>query len=116
MPHLQTVFPEQFRNIDAEKMYRAVNRVQPSCIRVEADEVTYNLHIMLRFELENAPLEGHMAVGDLPLVWNEKMREYLGITPPDDAHGVLQDVHWSHGSFGCFPTYSLSNFFRSPII
>ena len=82
---------------------------------MEADEVTYNLHIMLRFELENALLEGRIAVNDLPEVWNSKMQEYLGITPPDNAHGVLQDVHWSHGSFGYFPTYSLGNFFAAQL-
>lgn len=115
MPHLLAVFPEEFRNVNAEQMYRGVNRVQPSLIRVEADEVTYNLHIMLRFELENALLEGRIAVNDLPEAWNTRMQEYLGITPPDDALGVLQDVHWSHGSFGYFPTYSLGNFFASQL-
>ncbi|MCF6156554.1 MAG: carboxypeptidase M32 [Candidatus Brocadia sp.] len=115
MPHVKAVFPEQFKNVDAERMYRAVNRVKPSLIRVEADEITYNLHIMLRFELENALLEGRIVVNDLPEVWNGKMQEYLGITPPDDAHGVLQDVHWSHGSFGYFPTYSLGNFFAAQL-
>ncbi|MFO0794591.1 MAG: carboxypeptidase M32, partial [Candidatus Brocadiaceae bacterium] len=89
MPRMQAAFPEQFRHITAEQIYRGVNRIQPSLIRVEADEVTYNLHIMLRFELENALLEGRIHVNDLPEVWNVKMREYLGITPPDDSHGVL---------------------------
>ena len=115
MPRVQAAFPEQFRNVNAENMYRAVNRVQPSFIRVEADEVTYNLHIMIRFELENALLEGRVSINDLPEAWNAKMKEYLGITPPDDAHGVLQDVHWSHGSFGYFPTYSLGNFFAAQL-
>lgn len=115
MPYLQAAFPEQFGKINDGQMYRAVNRVQPSFIRVEADEVTYNLHIMLRFELENALLDGRLAVKDLPEAWNTKMREYLGITPPDDVHGVLQDVHWSHGSFGYFPTYSLGNFFSAQL-
>lgn len=115
MPHVKAVFPEQLKNTDAEKMYRAVNRVKPSLIRVEADEVTYNLHIMLRFELENTLLEGRIAVNDLPEVWNSKMQEYLGIRPPDDAQGVLQDVHWAHGSFGYFPTYSLGNFFAAQL-
>lgn len=115
MPHVKAVFPEQLKNTDAEKMYRAVNRVMPSFIRVEADEVTYNLHIMLRFELENALLEGRIAVNDLPEAWNTRMQEYLGISPPDDIHGVLQDVHWSHGSFGYFPTYSLGNFFAAQL-
>ncbi len=115
MPRMQAAFPEQFRHVTAEQMYRGVNRVQPSFIRVEADEVTYNLHIMLRFELENALLEGRIHVNDLPEAWNVKMREYLGITPPDDSHGVLQDVHWSHGSFGYFPTYLLGNIFAAQL-
>lgn len=115
MPRIQTVFPGQFRNVTDEKMYCGVNRVQPSFIRVEADEITYNLHIMIRFELENALLEERLAVNDLPELWNKKMQEYLGITPPNDALGVLQDVHWSHGSFGYFPTYSLGNIFAAQL-
>ncbi len=115
MPHVKAVFPDQFKNADAEKMYRAVNRVKPSFVRVEADEVTYNLHIMMRFELENALLEERLAVNDLSEAWNEKMQEYLGITPPNDALGVLQDVHWAHGSFGYFPTYSLGNFLATQL-
>ena len=115
MPRARSVFPEQLRNVDAVKMYRAVNRVQPSLIRVEADEITYNLHIILRFELENMLLERRLDVKDLPDAWNTKMREYLGITPPDDAEGVLQDVHWPHGAFGYFPTYSLGNLFASQL-
>ena len=115
MPRARSVFPEQLRNVDAVKMYRAVNRVQPSLIRVEADEITYNLHIILRFELENMLLERRLDVKDLPDAWNTRMREYLGITPPDDAEGVLQDVHWPHGAFGYFPTYSLGNLFASQL-
>ncbi len=109
MPRARGKFPRQFQNVDPEKMYRAVNRVQPSLIRVEADEVTYNLHIMVRFELENALLENRVRVNDLPAAWNAKMKEYLAILPPNDAQGVLQDVHWSSGMFGYFPTYSLGN-------
>ncbi len=106
---LQGVFPEQLGDVDEERFYRAINRVEPSLIRVEADEVTYNLHIMLRFELENDMLEGKVRIADLPEAWNAKMQGYLGIVPPDDASGVLQDVHWSGGVFGYFPTYSLGN-------
>jgi len=106
-PQLQQAFPEQMGDCDSETFYRAVNRVEPSLIRVEADEVTYNLHIMLRFELENEMLEGKVAVADLPEAWNAKMRDYLGIVPPNDALGVLQDIHWSGGTFGYFPTYTL---------
>lgn len=108
-PRLQTFFPDQLADIDTEAFYRAVNRVEPSFIRVEADEVTYNLHIMIRFELENDMLEGKVKIVDLPEAWNAKMEEYFGIVPPNDAQGVLQDVHWSGGSLGYFPTYALGN-------
>ena len=108
-PRLQRAFPRQLADCSVEAFYRAINRVEPSLIRVEADEVTYNLHIMLRYELEAQLVEDNLAVADLPEAWNGKMRDYLGITPPNDALGVLQDVHWSHGLFGYFPTYSLGN-------
>jgi carboxypeptidase Taq len=106
---LKAVFPDQLAGVDVETFYRAINRVEPSFIRVEADEVTYNMHIMLRFELENEMLEGTIKIADLPEAWNAKMETYLGIVPPDDAQGVLQDVHWSGGMLGYFPTYSLGN-------
>ncbi len=108
-PRLQAVFPDQLTDVDAETYYRAINRVEPSFIRVEADEVTYNLHIMLRFELENEMLEGRVKIAELPEAWNAKMEAYLGTVPPDDAQGVLQDIHWSEGMLGYFPTYSLGN-------
>jgi carboxypeptidase Taq len=114
-PDLQRVFPDQFRDIDVHAFYRAINKVQPSLIRTEADEATYNLHVMLRFELEVALLEGSLAVADLPTTWNDKMQEYLGVTPPNDAKGVLQDVHWASGYVGYFPTYSLGNLMASQI-
>jgi carboxypeptidase Taq len=88
---------------------RAINRAEPGLIRVDADETTYSLHIILRFELEQELLEGTVALEDLPEVWNARMHEFLGVDVPDDAHGVLQDVHWSSGSFGYFPTYALGN-------
>ena len=97
------------RAVEPEALYRAVNRVRPSLIRVEADEVTYGLHIILRFELEQELIEGRVAVAELPQVWNARMHEYLGIEVPDDAHGVLQDVHWSAGLVGYFSTYALGN-------
>jgi carboxypeptidase Taq len=106
---LHAVFPTQLAGADAELMYRAVNRVKPSLIRVEADEVTYNLHIMLRVEIELGLLEGSIAIDDLPEVWNTKMQEYLGVTPPNDSQGVLQDIHWSGGGFGSFPGYTVGN-------
>ena len=108
-PELQKIFPGQLGNISLESFYKGVNIVEPSFIRVEADEATYNLHIMLRLELEIAMMEGSLVVADLPQAWNSKMKEYLGITPANDAEGVLQDVHWSTGSIGYFPTYALGN-------
>jgi carboxypeptidase Taq len=109
LPLLREAFPGQLSGLDAAGLYRAVNRVRPSCIRVEADEVTYNLHIMLRFELERALVRGDLPPADLPAAWNEAMERYVGIRPPGDPDGVLQDVHWSHGLFGYFPTYTLGN-------
>ena len=107
-PRLQETFP-QLAGVSLDKFYKGINRVQPSLIRVEADEATYNLHIMLRFEIEVALFEGKVAAKDLPDLWNTTVKEYLGITPPDDAKGVLQDVHWSSGLMGYFPTYALGN-------
>ncbi len=114
-PQLQATFPEQFKQVDAETFYRAVNKVQPSFIRVEADEATYNLHIILRFELEQQMLEGHLALRDLPEAWNARMKDYLGVDVPNDAAGVLQDVHWSSSLIGYFPTYSLGNIMSAQI-
>jgi carboxypeptidase Taq len=109
LPMLREHFGEQLGDVDAEALYRAANRVEPSLIRVEADELTYNLHIALRFELEVEIFEERLELADLPDAWNERMETYLGIQVPDDAHGVLQDVHWGAGAFGYFPTYSLGN-------
>ncbi len=108
-PRLQAKVPAQLGSVDLGAFYRGINKVEPSLIRVESDEATYNLHIMLRMELEIALLEGSLEVKELPAAWNERLRRYLGITPPDDARGVLQDVHWSSGNFGYFPTYALGN-------
>jgi carboxypeptidase Taq len=108
-PLVQGIFPEAFAHVDAEALYRAANVVAPSLIRVEADEVTYNLHIAMRFELEVELAEGQLEPANLPDAWNERMQSYLGVEVPDDAHGVLQDVHWASGAFGYFPTYSLGN-------
>jgi carboxypeptidase Taq len=107
-PALQAKFP-QFKQVDVETFYRAINQVKPSFIRVEADEVTYGLHIILRFELEQALVTGELAVADLPEAWNSKMEAYLGLTPPNDALGVLQDIHWSGGMIGYFPDYLLGS-------
>jgi len=108
-PSLQATFPDALRGVDDVAFYRAVNRSYPSYIRVEADEVTYNLHIMLRFELENELLEGTLKVKDLPEAWNARFKSYLGIDVPNDREGCLQDTHWSSVSFGIFPGYSLGN-------
>ncbi|HLJ68406.1 MAG TPA: carboxypeptidase M32 [Chloroflexota bacterium] len=108
-PVLQQTFPAQLAEVDLERFYRAVNKVEPSLIRIEADEVTYNLHIMLRLEMELGLLSGEVTVQDAPHIWNEKMQSYLGVTPPTNALGILQDVHWSNGIMGYFTTYSLGN-------
>ena len=108
-PALQATFPDALGGVTSDAWYKAINRVSPSLIRVEADEVTYNLHILLRFEMEVEMLEGRLSVADAPQAWAAKMEEYLGLTPPDDSHGILQDVHWSGGSIGYFPTYSVGN-------
>lgn len=108
-PLLKEYFPEiSYRE---EHLYKWLNRVSPNLIRVESDEVTYNLHIVLRYELEKSLIEGQLKVDDLPSVWNEKIKQYLNLNVPDDSQGVLQDVHWSHGSFGYFPTYTLGNIY-----
>jgi carboxypeptidase Taq len=108
-PTLQTTFPAQLGKISLEQFYQGINKVQPSLIRVEADEATYNLHIMLRLELEIALVEGWLDVKDLPEAWNQRMQEYLGLTPLNDSQGVLQDIHWSIGLVGYFSTYALGN-------
>ena len=112
---VKEVFPKQFQNVDIETFVRALNKVEPSFIRVEADEVTYNLHILIRFELEKALINGEVSVDELPAAWNAKYAEYLGITPANDAEGVLQDVHWTSG-FGYFPTYTLGNLYGAQIL
>lgn len=108
-PALQARFPEQLRGVTLDAFYRAINKVAPSLIRVEADEATYNLHVMMRVELEIALIEGRLDPADLPAAWNRLMEEYLGVRPPDDANGVLQDIHWSAGLMGYFATYTLGN-------
>jgi carboxypeptidase Taq len=108
-PQLRDTFPEQFSGLDDEAVYRAVNRVKPSLIRIHADECTYNLHIILRFELEQDLVGGRLAPADAVEAWDAKMKEYLGIDVPDVADGVLQDMHWSGGAIGYFPTYALGN-------
>ncbi|MCX7800167.1 MAG: carboxypeptidase M32 [Fimbriimonadales bacterium] len=108
LPDLQQAFP-QLAGVDVDAFYKAVNRVQPSLIRVEADEVTYNLHTLVRFEIECEVLTDQLAVDDIPEAWNAKYEAYLGVRPPNDANGCLQDVHWSGGMVGYFPTYTMGN-------
>src|SRR2546423_3328581 len=114
-PRLEELYPDTLAGYDVERWYREVNVVEPSLIRVEADEATYNLHIILRFELEQAMLEDDFPLEQLPDEWNSRMWDYLGITVPDDTDGVLQDVHWSGGSIGYFPTYALGNLISAQI-
>jgi carboxypeptidase Taq len=111
---VQKYFPRSPR-ISDEHLHKYLNHVEPSLIRVEADETTYNLHIVIRFEIEKALMEGKLKVSELPEVWNAKMKQYLGVDVPDDAHGVLQDVHWSHGTLGYFPTYTLGNIYAAQL-
>jgi carboxypeptidase Taq len=115
LPRLQAAFPAQLAGVTVEQFVLAVNRVEPSLIRVEADEVTYNLHIILRYEIERRLIAREVRTRDLPDLWNELMREYLGLTPPDDRTGVLQDTHWAIGGIGYFPTYTLGNVYAAQL-
>ena len=115
-PELVRHFPKQLTGVTAQQFYRAINKVQPSFIRVEADELTYNMHIMLRFELEQLLINGDLLVADLPEAWRAKMQELLGVVPQTDKEGVLQDVHWSIAAFGYFPTYTLGNLYSAQFV
>ena len=112
-PKLQKTFPDQLAAEDAESFYRKVNAMKPSLNRVESDELTYNLHIVLRFEIEDDLINGRLEVGDIPRAWEDKMREYLGVVPSNDAEGLLQDVHWSFGGHGYFPSYTLGKLYAA---
>lgn len=112
-PRLQALFPEPLSGVSRRHFYQAINSVTPSLIRIEADELTYNLHIILRFEIERGLFTGAIQVNDVPEAWNQKCKELLGILPPDDAQGCLQDIHWSMGIFGYFPTYTLGNLYAA---
>jgi carboxypeptidase Taq len=112
-PGLQSVFPSQFNGHDVEAFHAAINDVRPSLVRVEADEVTYGLHIILRFEIEQLLISGELEARDSPQAWNERIEKFFGLEVPDDANGVLQDVHWSSGGFGYFPSYSLGNMYAA---
>ena len=105
-----------YSNISLDKFYKGINSVEPSLIRIDADELTYNLHVIIRFELEKALFSGNLEVKDLSTAWNDKMKEYLGIIPKDDTTGVLQDCHWYSGLFGYFPSYSLGNIYSGQFL
>jgi carboxypeptidase Taq len=113
LPKLKHGFGQTMADVNEDEWYAAINDVRPSFIRVESDEATYNLHILLRFELEQAMVSGELAASDVAGAWNEKMRKYLGLTPPDAAKGALQDIHWSLGAIGYFPTYTLGNLYAA---
>jgi carboxypeptidase Taq len=113
---LQSNYPGQFDSIAVNDFYRATNEVKPSLIRIEADELTYNLHIMVRYEIEKGLFSESIRVADLPEVWNEKYKDYLGVVPANNGEGVLQDVHWSGGAFGYFPSYALGNMYAAQMM
>lgn len=115
-PKVKEFFPQQLKDVDAEMFYRAVNKAQPSLIRTEADELTYSLHIMVRYEIEKQLIGDTLAVGDIPAEWNRLYKEYLGIDVPDDKRGCLQDSHWSGGSFGYFPSYALGSAYGAQML
>jgi carboxypeptidase Taq len=112
-PKLQSQFPEALKDITANDFYKACNLVKPSFIRIEADELTYHFHVLIRFEIEKALIEGSLEVNEVPAAWNKKYKDYLGVEVSNDAVGCLQDIHWSHGSFGYFPTYSIGSFYAA---
>jgi carboxypeptidase Taq len=112
-PKLQSVFPKQLSSVSLDDFYKAINKVEPSLIRTSSDELTYHVHVMIRYEIEKSLLEGQIEVEDLEEVWNQKYLDYLGVTPTKPTEGVLQDIHWSHGSLGYFPTYSLGSFYAA---
>ncbi|HMK05351.1 MAG TPA: carboxypeptidase M32 [Ferruginibacter sp.] len=114
-PLLKKLFPKQFNGIEIEQFYTGINKVQPSLIRTEADELTYHFHVMIRYEIEKMLIEGSIHTKDIPAYWNEHYEKYLGIKVPDDKRGCLQDVHWSHGSFGYFATYSLGSLYAAQL-
>jgi carboxypeptidase Taq len=109
LPELKALFPEQMAGVDVETLYRAANLAEPSLIRTEADELTYSIHVMIRYELEKAMISGDLKTADIPGEWNRMYREYLGVEVPDDRRGCLQDSHWSFGAIGYFPSYALGS-------
>ncbi len=116
LPFLKKEFPEQLQNVDADSFYRMINRSEPSLIRTEADELTYSLHVMVRYELEKRMMSGEICAKDLPSEWNRLYKEYLGVDVPDDKNGVLQDSHWSNANVGYFPSYALGSAYGAQLI
>jgi carboxypeptidase Taq len=112
-PALQQHFPAQFGGINADEFYRGINKVQASLIRTEADEINYHFHVYVRYQLEKGLIEGTLKTADIPAFWNQQYKDLIDVTVPDDKNGCIQDVHWSHGSFGYFPTYSLGSFYAA---
>lgn len=116
LPFLKQKFPEQLGNVDEDSFYRMINRSEPSLIRTEADELTYSLHVMVRYELEKRMMSGEICAKDLPSEWNRLYKEYLGVDVPDDKHGVLQDSHWSNANIGYFPSYALGSAYGAQLL
>ena len=114
-PLLRSHFPDQFNDISVNQFYKGINKVEPSLIRTEADELTYHFHVMIRYEIEKMLIEGSISTKDIPAYWNEHYKKYLGVIVPDDKRGCLQDVHWSHGSFGYFATYSIGSLYAAQL-
>jgi carboxypeptidase Taq len=112
---LKDTFPQQFNNTTTSQFYKGINKVQPSLIRTEADELTYHFHVKIRYEIEKQLIDGTISAKDIPAIWNESYKKYLGLTVPDDKRGCLQDVHWSHGSFGYFATYSIGSLYAAQL-
>ncbi len=112
-PKVQNNFPDAFKGVAEDAFCKAINKIKPSLIRTESDEVTYHFHVMIRYEIEKMLVKGELKTADIPACWNEQYKKYLGVVVPDDRRGCLQDVHWSHGSFGYFPTYSLGSFYAA---
>jgi carboxypeptidase Taq len=112
---VQEMFPKQLGQVSLEQFHKMINKVEPGLIRTESDELTYCLHVMIRYEIEKELIDGKLAVEDLPRIWNEKYEAYLGVKPETDTLGVLQDIHWSQGSIGYFPSYALGNAFAAQI-
>ena len=115
-PELKALFPVQLKEVTVRDFYKGINKVAPSFIRTEADELTYHFHVMIRYEIEKLLIEGSLKTKDIPACWNEKYQHYLGIRVPDDNRGCLQDIHWSHGSFGYFATYSIGSLYAAQFL